>query len=94
MDFDFWNLTSSGGVVYKDADDVNAHGYWFILRFCEHFACLSCKIKNAIKVENISSFIASQSINIHKGKTTENMKVSGFCYEMHFHYWLPLKRIS
>jgi hypothetical protein len=42
MDFDFWNPTSSGGVVYKDADDVNTHGYWFILRFCEHFTCLSC----------------------------------------------------
>ena len=33
MDFNFWNLTSSGDVVYK-----------------------------AIKLENISNFIASQSI--------------------------------
>jgi hypothetical protein len=26
MDFDYWNLTSSGDVVYKDADDVNTLG--------------------------------------------------------------------
>jgi hypothetical protein len=32
MDFDFWNLTSSGDVVYKDAHDVNTHGYWYINR--------------------------------------------------------------
>jgi hypothetical protein len=42
MDFDFWNLTSSGDVVYKDAHDVNTHGYWLTLWFCEHLTCLSC----------------------------------------------------
>ena len=31
--------------------------YWFILRFCEHFTCLSSKIQNAIKLENISNLI-------------------------------------
>ena len=25
------------------------------------------------------------SLFIHERKTTENMKVSGFCYELHFH---------
>jgi hypothetical protein len=29
------------------------------LRFCEHFTCLSSKIQNAIKLENISSLITS-----------------------------------
>ena len=42
MDFDFWNLASSGDVVYKDAHDGNTHGYWLTLRFCENFTCLSC----------------------------------------------------
>jgi hypothetical protein len=26
------------------------------------------------------------SLVIHKRKITVNMKVSGFCYEIHFHY--------
>jgi hypothetical protein len=34
-------------------------GYWFILRFCEHFTSLSSKIQNAIKLENISNLITS-----------------------------------
>jgi hypothetical protein len=42
MDFDFWNLTSSGDVVYKDAHDGNTNGYWLTLRFCDNFTCLSC----------------------------------------------------
>ena len=33
MDFDFWNLTSSGDVVYKDADDVNTPGYCLFYDF-------------------------------------------------------------
>jgi hypothetical protein len=37
------------------------HSYWFILRFCEHFTCLSSKIQNAIKLENISNLITSPS---------------------------------
>jgi hypothetical protein len=46
MDFNFWNFTSSGDVVYKDTDDVNTddvntHGYWFIFRFCGYFTGLS-----------------------------------------------------
>jgi hypothetical protein len=36
-------------------------GYWFILRFCEHFTCLSSWMQNAIKLEIISSLITSSS---------------------------------
>jgi hypothetical protein len=36
-------------------------GYWFTLRFCDHFTCLSSKIQNAIKLENISNLITSPS---------------------------------
>ena len=36
-------------------------GYWFILRFCEHFTCLSSKIQNAIKLENINNLITLPS---------------------------------
>ena len=53
IDFDFCNISSSCDVVYKGRWLTQA-GYWFILRFCGHFTCLSRKIKNAIKLENIS----------------------------------------
>jgi hypothetical protein len=59
-----WNLTSSGDIVYKECwwHTFVAHaGYWFILRFCEHFTCLSYQIQIAIKLENISNWIASLS---------------------------------
>ena len=36
-------------------------GYWFSLRFYGHFTCLSSKIQNAIKLENISNLITSPS---------------------------------
>ena len=42
---------------------IDISGYWFILRFCEHFTCLSSKIQNAIKLENISNLITSPSSN-------------------------------
>ena len=60
IDFDFCNISSSCDVVYKGRWLTQA-GYWFILRFCEHFACLSSKIQNAIKLENISNLITSLS---------------------------------
>ena len=48
-------------------------------------------MQNAIKLENISSLITSPS-NYQCRKTTVNMKVSGLCYVMDFHYyWLPFK---
>ena len=61
IDFDFCNrISSSCDVVYKGRWLTQA-GYWFILRFCEHFTCLSSKIQNAIKLENISNLITSPS---------------------------------
>ena len=60
IDFDFCNISSSCDVVYKERWLTQA-GYWFILRFCEHFTCLSSKIQNAIKLENISNLITSPS---------------------------------
>ena len=60
IDFDFCNILSSCDVVYKGRWLTQA-GYWFILRFCEHFTCLSRKIQNAIKLENISNLITSPS---------------------------------
>ena len=47
IDFHFCNISSSCDVVYKGRWLTQA-GYQFILRFCEHFTCLSSKIKNAI----------------------------------------------
>ena len=58
--FDFCNISSSCDVVYKGRWLTQA-GYWFILRFCEHFTCLSSKIENAIKLEYISNLITSPS---------------------------------
>jgi hypothetical protein len=60
IDFHFCNVSSSCDVVYKGRWLTQA-GYWFILRFCEHFTCLSSKIQNAIKLENISNLITSPS---------------------------------
>jgi hypothetical protein len=40
IDFDFGNISSSCDVVYKGGWLTQA-GYWFILRFCGHFTCLS-----------------------------------------------------
>ena len=60
IDFDFCNISSSCDVVYKGRWLTHA-GYWFILRFCEHFTCLSSKIQNAIKLENICNLITSPS---------------------------------
>ena len=60
IDFDFCNISSSCDVVFKGRWLTQA-GYWFILRFCEHFTCLSSKIQNAIKLENISNLITSPS---------------------------------
>jgi hypothetical protein len=60
IDFDFGNISSSCDVVYKGRWLTQA-GYWFILRFCEHFTCFSSKIQNAIKLENISNLITSPS---------------------------------
>jgi hypothetical protein len=56
------NISSSYDVIYKGRWLTQA-GYWFILRFCEHFTCLSTcsKIQNAIKLENISNLITSPS---------------------------------
>ena len=56
----FFNISSSCDVVYKGPWLTQA-GYWFILRFCEHLTCLSSKIQNAIKLENISNLITSPS---------------------------------
>ena len=60
IDFDFCNISSSCDVVYKGRWLTQA-GYWFILWFCEHFTCLSSKIQNAIKLENISNLNTSLS---------------------------------
>ena len=60
IDFHFCNISSSCDVVYKGRWLTQAC-YWFILRFCEHFVCLSSKIQNAIKLENISNLITSPS---------------------------------
>jgi hypothetical protein len=60
IDFDFCNISSSCEVVYKGRWLTQA-GYWYILRFCEHFTCLSSKIQNAIKLVNISNLITSPS---------------------------------
>ena len=51
---------SVSSFVYKGRWLTQA-GYWFILRFGEHFTCLSSKIQNAIKLENISNLITSPS---------------------------------
>jgi hypothetical protein len=59
-DFDFCNISSSCDAVYKGRSLTHAD-YWFILRFCDHFICLSSKIQNAIKLENISNLITSPS---------------------------------
>jgi hypothetical protein len=53
-------ISSSCDVVYKECWLTQAD-YWFILRFCEHFTCLSSKIQNAIKLENINNLIPSPS---------------------------------
>jgi hypothetical protein len=47
IDFDFCNISSSCDVVYKGRWLTQA-GYWFILRFCEYFTCLSSKFKCSI----------------------------------------------
>jgi hypothetical protein len=60
IDFDFCNISSSCDVVYKGRWLTQA-GYWFILRFSGHFTCLSSKIQNAIKLENITNLITSPS---------------------------------
>jgi hypothetical protein len=61
-------MSSSCDVVYKGRWLTQA-GYWFILRFCEHFICLSGKIQNAIKLEIISNLITSRPvINVYVGK--------------------------
>ena len=60
IDFDFCNISSSCDVVNKGRWLTQA-GYWFILRFYEHFTSSSSKIQNAIKLENISNLITSPS---------------------------------
>jgi hypothetical protein len=60
IDFDFCNISSSCDLVYKGLW-LTQTGYRFILRFCEHFTCLSSKIQNAIKLENINNLITSPS---------------------------------
>jgi hypothetical protein len=60
IDFDFCNISSSCDLVYKGRW-LTQTGYRFILRFCEHFTCLSSKIQNAIKLENINNLITSPS---------------------------------
>ena len=43
-------------------------------------------MKNANKFGNISNLIPSPSSYQYR-KTTVNMEVSGFCYDMHFRYY-------
>jgi len=43
-------------------------------------------MQNAIKLENISNLITSP-YSYQCRKTTVNMKASGFCYYMRFHYY-------
>ena len=40
---------------------VKAKCFEYCIEFCEHFTCLSSKIQNAIKLENISNLITSPS---------------------------------
>ena len=61
IDFDFCNISSFCDVVYKERWLTQA-GYWIILRFCEHFTCLSGKIQNAIKLHH------RLVINVYVGK--------------------------
>jgi hypothetical protein len=76
---DFCNLSSSGDAsIQGTLVTLTPAGYWFILRFCEHFTCLSSYIQNAIKLENISNLITSPS-SYQCRETTVNMKVSGLC---------------
>jgi hypothetical protein len=83
IDFDFCNISSSCDIVYKGHWLTQA-GYWFILRFCEHFSCLSSKIQNAIKLENISNLITSpSSYQCIRRRLCD--KVSAFCYSWPTH---------
>ena len=86
MDFHFCNISSSCDVVYKGRLLTQA-GYWFILRFCGHFTCLSSKIQNAIKLENISNLnTLPSSYQCIRRKN----KVSVFCYSWstHINEWI------
>ena len=44
----------------------------FILRYCKHFTCLSCYNQNAIKLENISNLLATQSSYPYKENTCKH----------------------
>ena len=78
IDFDFCNISSSCDV---EGRWLTQAGYWFILRFCEHFTCLSSKIQNAIKLENISNLIISPSsyLCIHR----KTCAFSGYSWPTH-----------
>ena len=105
IDFDLCNISSSCDVVYKGRWLTQA-GYRFILRFCEHFTCLSSKIQNAIKLENIGNLITSPStvvINVYVGKQGYWL-YSVFCYSWPTHIngmyvtvcvlWIPKCKFS
>jgi hypothetical protein len=82
LGFDISRLSSFGSllvrVVYKGRWLTQA-GYWFILRFCEHFTCLSSKIQNAIKLENISNLITSPLTSLCQSASLVN-NVTGWRY--------------
>ena len=85
IDFHFYNISSSCDVVYKGRWLTQA-GYWFILRFCEHFTCLNSKIQNAFKLDNISKLITSPpSYQCIRRKTRLVLATVTFCYSWPTH---------
>jgi hypothetical protein len=75
-----------------------------ILRFCGHFTCLSSKMQNAIKLENISNLITSPSSYqckktrlvpfIFHGRHTSKSKSMDGCLKYFFQNFLFMSTIQ
>ena len=59
MDFDFWNLTSSGDIVYKERWWHNTR--WLLIYFAILWAFYLLRWLNSFKFEYTSNLIAPQS---------------------------------
>ena len=89
----FCNLSSSSDVVYKERW---WHWHKLLTDLFFHFVKVLLVYVAKIKMPSNCNLSVSQHqhhlvINkyLYKKKTV-NMKVSGFCYDMHFQYWLLL----
>jgi hypothetical protein len=92
-------MTITPSLVVVSWNACNIDTFWLLIYIYDFFlAFYSFKLlksKRHYKWKNFCNLLSTRLSNlIQKKNSSVNMKVSGFCYDMHFHYCLPIKKWS